>query len=927
MSRFQSLVLRPGALLLIAACASEPTEPRPPLERNIPTRIWHFGRLAADWTETTGVIDSQTGGVVDAAEDYGVQSIPVNNNRVALGEVFSSADGVTYYVSTQGAPHDGGSNVVLEQLQSFRKNAADATLTLTVTAIELLTVDQNFASPSFCPMFCDSPLVASVNLEVTAYGEIAAIYSGRSGVELYRGQDKWHYQVTEESQQTPIFRLGDVLPSFTPDQLLTPVATVKQARPIPIPVDITQVDSGQEFTLRIVAKATTYNVAKRESYVTAYLRDPAGIGGTEISFTGLTPTNNPLPPRPLGTFGEAPACTTPNPGAGTIEFVATEYSTAEGAFTANPILVARTGGTSGKVSATFTTNGGSAAPGTDYEALVTTVAFGEGEVGPKVVRVLPIPNAEIQPDRTVGLSLSDPKGCATLGRSASTLTIVDDDTPFVPDSGFSIGGTVSGLSGTGLILRNTTTSEPLTVANGSFTFVQRLISGIDYRVIVATQPSNPTQLCSVSGESGTVADANVTTVVVTCETPAPVSGLDPTFSGDGKVNTAFNASSMTAVVVQTDGKIVVAGRAAPSGSRDFALLRYDTDGSLDGSFGVGGKVNTPFVPSRDDEATDLALQTDGKIVVVGNADDASFDPDFAVARYQSNGNLDSTFGTGGVLTTDFGGGSSGSSFAQRVVIQPDGKIVVAGHASLGSTPAGNDFAVARYLSSGNLDSTFGIGGKVMTQVLGTSDLAFAVALQPDGRIVVAGRADDEAAIVRYGSDGSVDSSFGTQGIVTANLSATTSTDAANAVVVQADGKIVIAGYTGGSTGSFNFALARFNPDGTPDNSFGTSGNGRVTTDLSGNDDFIEDLVLQGDGKLVAIGRRTATPLFDFAIVRYLVDGTLDGSFGTAGKIEVDFFGAGDVGQGIALQPDGKIVGVGQVTNGTSTDVGLVRVIP
>jgi uncharacterized delta-60 repeat protein len=926
--RVRLLILLVVLMLALACRADEVTQPE--LERNTPTRIWHFGRLADDWTETTGPIDSQVGGVVHEFEEYGVHPLSINGSRVALGEVFSSADGVTYWVSTNGAPENDGSNVVLEQLQSFRKNTPDAELILTVTALELLAADFNSSSPSFCPMFCDTPIMGRVELEVTVYGELDPVYIGRSGAELYRAVDSgWKYQVTEESQMTPMWRLDDLVAQG----LDSTVSKVTLARHIPIDVDISQVDSGQEFTMRIVATATTYNVAHRETFVSAHLRDPAGGNGTTLSFTGLTPTNNPLPPPSFATFGQAPACGTPNPAAGTLQFAGSAFRTAEAPFTSDPVLVTRTGGSSGRVSVRVRSTGGSALAGSDYRALDATVAFGDGDVTPKVVRLPIIPNGEIQPDRTVELTLSDARGCATLGASAATITIQDDDTPIAPDSGFSIGGTVNGVAGTGLILRNSLTGENLPVGNGPFTFAQRLPDTFSYDVIVATQPTAPAQVCTVANGEGTVAGANVTNVVVTCVTPPPISGLDSTFSGDGKATTALNAAVMQAVVVQADGRILVAGRAAPTGDRDFALVRYNSDGSADGGFGTGGIVTTPFLAGRSDEANDVALQADGKIVVVGERGDDGADPDFAVARYNSDGTLDGSFGSAGLVATDFGGGSAGVSVAQGVVVQPDGRIVVAGHASLGAASAsGNDFALARYLPNGNLDSTFGTAGLVLTQVRSKTDLAFAVALQADGRIILAGRTEsastgDDFALVRYLSNGSVDSSFGSFGIVTANLGTTSSTDIASALALQPDGRIVAGGMTGASTGSFNFGLIRFLADGSVDNSFGGSGTGRAITDFSGQDDFLEDLALAPDGKIVAIGRRTSATLFDMGIARYLPDGTLDGGFGSGGKLEIDFFGGSDAGTGVAVQPDGKIVGVGQVFNGTASNIGIVRVRP
>jgi len=209
--------------------------------------------------------------------------------------------------------------------------------------------------------------------------------------------------------------------------------------------------------------------------------------------------------------------------------------------------------------------------------------------------------------------------------------------------------------------------------------------------------------------------------------------LDVTFGNDGIVTTDFGgADEGRAVALQKDGKIVVAGVTAglyplPS---DFAVARYNKDGNLDMSFGVGGKVINDF--GGNDEGLAVVLQKDGKIVVAGESDD-----DFAIARYNTDGSLDLTFGTGGKVTTDFGGVDEG----RAVALQKDGKIVVAGASD-------GDFAVARYNTDGSLDLTFGTGGKVIND-FGGNNQGFAVALQKDDKIVVAGILDVNFAVVRY----------------------------------------------------------------------------------------------------------------------------------------------------------------------------------
>ncbi len=289
--------------------------------------------------------------------------------------------------------------------------------------------------------------------------------------------------------------------------------------------------------------------------------------------------------------------------------------------------------------------------------------------------------------------------------------------------------------------------------------------------------------------------------------------LDGTFGTGGKVTTDFAGDMDEAhgVVVQADGKFVAAGVAKTSRSQDFALARYNPDGTLDGTFGTGGKVTTDF-NGGDDAAFAVVLQPDGKIVAAGVAK-TSRSQDFALARYNPNGSLDGTFGTGGKVTTDFAGDDD-AAFA--VALQPDGKIVAAGGAK--ASYRSQDFALARYNPNGGLDTTFGTGGKVTTDFAGDTDEAHGVVVQLDGKIVAAGVANtsraQDFALARYNPDGGLDTTFGTGGKVTTDFAG--GDDAAFAVALQPDGKIVAAGGAdaGGSRSSYrgsgeDFALARY----------------------------------------------------------------------------------------------------------------------
>jgi uncharacterized delta-60 repeat protein len=400
--------------------------------------------------------------------------------------------------------------------------------------------------------------------------------------------------------------------------------------------------------------------------------------------------------------------------------------------------------------------------------------------------------------------------------------------------------------------------------------------------------------------------------------------LDPTFGLGGKVKTDFGNTFDAAeeVAVQPDGKIVVAGNRFTS-TGDFAVARYNTDGSLDTTFGTGGLVFTDLNGGSFDFARAMALQPDGKIVVAGHSSGAvsPADEDFAVVRYNSDGSLDTTFGTGGIVFTDFGAQFFEGAFA--VGLDSAGRIVAAGGTYDFTTQ--RDFAVARYNPDGSLDTTFDGDGRVTTALSLTNfDIVADVAIQADDRIVAVGFANSDFVTVRYDIDGSLDTTFGGTGIVATNFGGISTQ--ATAVVVQPDAKVLVVGTTS-VIGDGDFALARYNPDGTPDASFGSGG--QVTTDFLANDG-LNDVTLQADGKIVVTGR-SMEPGFggdDFAVARYEADGTLDTTFGVAGLVRTDVAGgSSDDARGIAIQTDGKILVAGQSAFGTTTgaaDFGIVR---
>ena len=319
-------------------------------------------------------------------------------------------------------------------------------------------------------------------------------------------------------------------------------------------------------------------------------------------------------------------------------------------------------------------------------------------------------------------------------------------------------------------------------------------------------------------------------------------------------------------------------------------------GDLDPSFGSGGFVTTDF-GGRGDAALGVAIQADGRIVVAGNSSARDvFNIDFALARYNPDGTLDPAFGTGGTVLSDLG---STVDAADDVLIQPDGKIVAAGTSA-------RSFGVARYTAAGTLDAGFGNGGVVTTGFGGSFDQAWGVTLQPDGKLVVVGTggANSDILVARYNPDGSLDSGFGSGGKVATDFG---SFDQALEAVVAADGKITVGGRSGGE-----FALARYTADGNLDPSFGSGG--KVTTDFGAIDTAFA-IARDSAGRITAAGGSAG----DFALARYNGDGSLDTSFGNGGKVTTDFSGgSSDEANTLVIEPTGAITAGGFTSPGSGT---------
>ena len=512
--------------------------------------------------------------------------------------------------------------------------------------------------------------------------------------------------------------------------------------------------------------------------------------------------------------------------------------------------------------------------------------------------------------------------------------------------------------------------------------------------------------------------------------------LDATFGNGGLVMTHFGRGEdyATGVAINpSNGKIVVVGGCAGE-NEDVCLARYNTDGSLDSNFGLGGKVVTPVTTSWD-KAKGVAIQPDGKIVVVGDSRTTNTSLDFLVLRYNANGALDNGFGqsnSGKIVLNVVG---NGDDTADAVIVQADGKIVVVGTGYPFTSPA--FLIVARFTSTGSADNTWGIlGGISQFRFTDTGQHeSRAVTIQPDGKVLMAGIADSKFLLVRFTLTGFFDNSFNGNGIRMTSLGGTSDearsvtvennmiiagghatiggrknnviarytmagapdqlfgggsgkvlvpvgqTDSqingvttqnggivavgsshnatnedftvmrvngngildtgfagtgirtddpgtrfawARGMVIQPDGKILVAGTTGTDLTGSDFAVARFNPNGTLDPNFGSGG--RVSIDFGENDEQGNAIALAPDGRIVVAGKRLDPQAnkYDFAVARLNASGSLDETFNQTGKLVFPVGVLSDEANGVAVQQDGKIIVVGTIEVGAQRDFGIVR---
>lgn len=338
--------------------------------------------------------------------------------------------------------------------------------------------------------------------------------------------------------------------------------------------------------------------------------------------------------------------------------------------------------------------------------------------------------------------------------------------------------------------------------------------------------------------------------------------IDSTF---GK-RTASLGGGATYIVLQPDGKVIQSG----GSSLGIAMVPYNNDGTFDSSFAVNGLAIASF-GNNNESGYKALIQPDGKILQTGYYDTTPDYPDFALVRWNSDGTLDNTFGNGGKVLTDF---NNRQDVIWGIALQPDGKIVAAGVSSSMDFPIDAKFALARYNIDGSLDNTFGANGKVIPQDTMRSFIND-ICILPDGRILAAGGIFDlsfdgtHSKLLRFKANGQIDSSFGDNGQI---LGLNPKGVIPQELALQQDGKIVLAG--GGDYDSFNnwfsFGVERYNADGSLDSSFGTSGLALVDLSYGNGNNLVNDMEIAPDGKIVLVGNTEYEPYeYCFAIVRFL----------------------------------------------------------
>jgi len=399
--------------------------------------------------------------------------------------------------------------------------------------------------------------------------------------------------------------------------------------------------------------------------------------------------------------------------------------------------------------------------------------------------------------------------------------------------------------------------------------------------------------------------------------------LDVAFGTEGKVITPFEGfdASVQSVLVQPDKKIVAGGSVSKSAKSQFSLARYNSDGRLDETFGNLGLVIADYPEQM--VLSNIVLQSDGKIIAGGNLYNPTFSiSHFVLLRFDSNGVLDTAFGTDGRVVTNF---SDKLDRMTSLIVQSDGKIIASGSTS--DDLNYSDFALARYNSDGSDDLIFGNNGRTISSIR-TWDFGYAITLQDDDKIIVSGATSNEFnpdfgfdydfAVLKYDKYGLLDSTFGNGGSIT--IGVPEANEKALYVKVAPDGNISIVGEH--HILKYSIMLVQILNNGDLDTSFGTTG--VVTTALTSQ--FLESVAMQTDGKILATEYNSTGGCCgaEIKLIRLLANGNFDATFGTEGVVTTDFSNENSQANSIAIQEDGKIVIGGISGNQIQSNYGLAR---
>ncbi|GAA5082859.1 hypothetical protein GCM10023210_00690 [Chryseobacterium ginsengisoli] len=399
------------------------------------------------------------------------------------------------------------------------------------------------------------------------------------------------------------------------------------------------------------------------------------------------------------------------------------------------------------------------------------------------------------------------------------------------------------------------------------------------------------------------------------------------FSQDGILDTTYGNSGFSVynsgaygqcIEIDANQKMVIGTYGTDN---TFKFFRFSSSNQLDTTFGSSGSTSINF-GGENAVLYDMKIAPDGKIVAVGYWEDTGSvnRKDFIVVRLNADGTLDTTFNGTGKVTVAFG---TNEDVAHTVAIQNDGKILVAGYAFTGSY---KDIAIARINIDGTLDSTFGTNGKVTTDLAGNNDDATCIAINIDGKFAVgsytygAGSSNNFAdfGIAKYNSNGSLDTSFSTDGKHVVVI-APSYNDKPVAIAFQSNGKILMGGSAFLNTSSRDdFAVVRLNTNGTLDTSFNTTG--IFTTAIGTSDDTAYQMKLLSDGRILLAGTIASGSYNDIGLIRLTTNGNLDTTFGTNGKTQQGY-GNLSVIKDIDILSNGKIMVCGSAG---STNIFLAR---